>query len=255
MRISVKHNYALDNWCQIILQIGFTSLIKKTKSTIKHKDITLACALLPTFRLSMELIMKKVLAVAFLALMSFNSTAAMIINYYENGTDLVFDYSGSFTFNIVGSISGSSDRQILGAQSLGLNPIFYNYQSSLRSVTFYDEIVSSGTFWGDYTSAPSQSVLSGSGDTFLLRYNGGSSITVWLDASGYTAGDIISGQIVASNSSIASSTIQDWTATFNNGEDSISFVSGRPSSGVVPEPATIGLFGLALFAMRRFRSC
>lgn len=180
--------------------------------------------------------------------------ADMVIEYYEAGDNLVFDWSGSL--NMTATNIQLSPLLGIGPQ-LGTNPIFYSAPTGYGSPT---TVSYSSLTAANFNSLPYKlnSGLVAEGDSFMFRINPGSgNINVWF-APNYNGG-LVSGKLTVLNESIQSAQVVDWSVTAN-GLGSISIQGAQlPSGGQnaqtanVSVPATAMLFGLGLMFLGQRR--
>lgn len=196
--------------------------------------------------------MKKLPIVAvLLAAFSFSvdSKAGIIIEYYESGSDLVLEYSGSFDQALTAQRSQGT-RNAFGNQVNSGNDwsVFYSTPALFGAVGTFDVVsASSNTFWGDGVTYDTDG-NSSTGDTLMFRYQNTESsprLAIWLDASldgntDYAAGQSIIGALTLGGESIASTGIKDWTVDI--GSVGTIEIRARSFNGV-PEPTSLAIFG------------
>ena len=197
------------------------------------------------------------LPIAMLAVLSIlpaQAKAGIIIEYYESGSNLVLEYSGSL--NVSQQTGSGSIRNAWGNQYQDtLNSVFYSSPNNYGFLGVFDVVsATNDSFWGagrGYDTTGNSST----GDTFLFRYNralSANTVSIWLgENQNYTAGDSIAGSLTLGGQSIVSTGVIDWTVDLGE----VGTIQIR-SRSMVPEPVTLTIFGsmVGLIAIRRRRS-
>jgi hypothetical protein len=187
------------------------------------------------------------LAVAILAA-SGTASAAVIINVYEMGSDVVFSTTGSLNLSgasYLGGI-GYADGFIPGGSN------WYIASGSGSSVDNYALTSFAGAFGtsGTFFNTPS----SVSGSDFFIWGQAGATEQVGVPV-GYVSGDPINSGMVFSGATIAGFTMIPGTYVYSLPNDTITLnIGGRVD--IVPEPGAFSVVSLGLvagLAARRFR--
>ena len=199
--------------------------------------------------------MKSVRLICVIAALAVGPTFGdIMVRYYEDGSSLVFDYSGNLGLSTGGG-STFSDTYI----SSDFRQIFYSFDGQYS--TIYDGLYTETSGSGElYTNSFSKRFGTQTGSTLGVYLEPNIDRTVVFVRRFYTAGSLISGTATIPNTSIADVGIQDATIQFQltpTLSERISFVQGS-GTVAVPEASSAFLLFIAagasgLLLRRRFK--
>ena len=171
------------------------------------------------------------------------ANAGIIVTYYDDGSDLVFNYSGSW--DTVTSTGAGYSGKYIDSNALADSFMAFNggYSRIANNIT-WTQTLGSGIFSNNFGSKSGSMI----GDTFGLHFISQSNVYLYA-STGYQAGDILTGTLTIANTSVAGVGLAD--ASYNFGQ--YGTVDFRSAS--VPEPSTLAIFALGIMglASRRFK--
>ncbi len=192
------------------------------------------------------MLIKSIIGATLLFMLVAPVQASIIVSYYEDGSNLKFDWSGSWDTNGYDTANYAAKYIRSTTDS---DYAFYGFNGSYSRIAknaTYTQTVGTGIF-ANYFNLKSGSM---SGDTLGIAWV--SLTNAYLYAPGdYIAGQNILGSMTIGNTSIASIGLADASFDFGDYGD-VHFKAANP----VPEPATIlllgsGLAGLAFYRRKR----
>jgi hypothetical protein len=181
--------------------------------------------------------------VGFILLISSFANAGIIVTYYDDGTNLVFDYSGSWD-SITSSGSTFNGKFI---SSNILMDDFYAFNGSYSRIAnkiTWTQTLGTGIFSNNFGTKYGSMI----GDTFALDFVSQTNVFLYAPT-GYVAGDNLAGTLTIAGTSIAEVGLAD--ASYDFGQ----YGSVHFRSASVPEPSTLAIFALGMIglASRRFK--
>ncbi|MEP6389404.1 MAG: hypothetical protein ABJ056_05735 [Halioglobus sp.] len=195
----------------------------------------------------------KVLLTILLLSQSSGLLAAITVNFYEQGGDVVAEASGSLDVSGGTAVAGT-DVPFIGTNSTTYFGYIFGAFLPGAQDQYRVPFTSEQPFGPDPGSRPTSS----SGDTVGIAGALSGSVTPDADfiyvPGGYTSGDPVSGSSIWSGASLASLTLVPGSYTFTYAEDSITFnvLTSPPTPTPTPTPTpvpTLSTYGLALTAI------